>query len=305
MVNKTDNKFTWVIKNFSSLPSEKIYSDRSSSAAVNGKKRTNLLAYPKGNKVDCLSLFLIVADHESLPSGWSRHALFRISLMSSMFRDITVGQHRFDQKTPNWAFTSMIPLTMLHADNGGFLRNGQVKIVAEIDVRVVVPEEETKPLKKIKQEDDGADLLNNKTLQLNLNEMELMRLMFEKHPDVALGFRSKDPILRTAYINVLLSLIQKLCKPPQELSDNDMSDVVAALAYMADGGFKLDWLEKKLGEVKEKKKKEEACMAQLQEMEEELKPLKKKCLDLEAQMDKKKEEILEARAPLSFDHLNS
>lgn len=91
-----------------------------------------------------------------------------------MFRDITVGQHRFDQKTPNWGFTSMIPLTMLHADNGGFLRNGQVKIVAEVDVREVVHEEETKPLKKIKQEDDGAmsaDLLNNKTLQLNENEV--------------------------------------------------------------------------------------------------------------------------------------
>ncbi|CAA7060676.1 unnamed protein product [Microthlaspi erraticum] len=274
MVNQTDNKFTWVIKNFSSLPSEKIYSD----PFVIGGCKWNLLAYPKGNK------------------------------MSSMFRDITVGQHRFDQKTPNWGFTSMIPLDMLHADNGGFLRNGQVKIVAEIDVREVVPEEDTKPLKKIKQEDDAAmiaDLLNNKTLQLNENEMEFMRLMFEKHPDVALGFRSKNTILRTAYMNVLLSLTQKLCKPTQELSNSDMSDVVAALAYMADGGFKLDWLEKKLGEVKEKKKKEEACMAQLQEMEEELKPLKKKCLDLEAQMDKKKAELLEARAPLTFHHLNS
>lgn len=64
-------------------------------------------------------------------------------------------------------------------------------------------------------------------------------------------------------------------------------------------------MEKKLDEVKEKKKKEEACSAQLQEMEKELKTLKQKCLDLETQMDKKKSEILEARAPFTFDHLIS
>ncbi|EFH54464.1 predicted protein [Arabidopsis lyrata subsp. lyrata] len=66
----------------------------------------------------------------------------------------------------------------------------------------------------------------------------------------------------------------------------------------------MDWLEKKLEEVKEKKKKVVVCLARRQEMEELLKPVKEKCLDQEAQIDKEKAELLAARAPFSFDHLN-
>ncbi|ESQ44249.1 hypothetical protein EUTSA_v10006449mg [Eutrema salsugineum] len=131
--------------------------------------------------------------------------------------------------------------------------------------------------------------------------MEFVSRLFEKHPEVALEFRSKNPHLRTGYINVLLRLTQKLGKSPQELSNDELSDAGVALTYMADAGFDMGWLDKILEEVKEKKKKEEACLARLQEMKEQLKPLKQKCLELEAQVDKEKAELLEARAPHSFD----
>ena len=72
------------------------------------------------------------------------------------------------------------------------------------------------------------------------------------------------------------------------------------MSYLKDAGFQLDWLGKKLDEVKEKKKKEKACLAQLQEMEEELRPLKQKCSEMEAQMDKVKAELSAAKYPVSL-----
>ncbi|EFH54461.1 hypothetical protein ARALYDRAFT_907302 [Arabidopsis lyrata subsp. lyrata] len=99
-------------------------------------------------------------------------------------------------------------------------------------------------------------------------------------------------------MNVLLSIsciTHKLCQSPQELSNDDLSDVDIALTYMTDAGFNMDWLEKKLEEVKEKKEKEEACLTRLQEMEESIKPLKQEFLKQEAEIDKEKAELLAAR----------
>lgn len=40
------------------------------------------MAYPKGNfEANYLSLFLDVADSESLPSGWRRHTKFRLTVV--------------------------------------------------------------------------------------------------------------------------------------------------------------------------------------------------------------------------------
>ncbi|VVB06141.1 unnamed protein product [Arabis nemorensis] len=67
---------------------------------------------------------------------------------------------------------------------------------------------------------------------------------------MGLEFRAKNQHLRTACMNVLLSLIETLCQSPQELSEEDLVEADNALAYMKDAGFKVDWLKKKLEEVK-------------------------------------------------------
>lgn len=72
---------------------------------------------------------------------------------------------------------------------------------------------------------------------------------------------------------------------------------------MADAGFRLDWLEKKLDEMSEKKKKEEAGETRIQEIQKKLKEFKKKCSDLETLLEKEKAELLGARAPLSNDDI--
>ena len=99
-------------------------------------------------------------------------------------------------------------------------------------------------------------------------------------------------------MNILLS--QTLCQSPWEISKDDLAEEYSALSYLAAEGFQLDWSEKKLDEVKEKKKKEKACLAQLQEMEKELHPLKRKYSEMEAQMDKVKAELSAAKSPVSL-----
>ncbi|KFK41494.1 hypothetical protein AALP_AA2G137500 [Arabis alpina] len=93
--------------------------------------------------------------------------------------------------------------------------------------------------------------------------------------------------------HVLLSLIKLLFKSSWGASTDDLSDAEAALTYMKNVGFKLDWLDKKLDQVKENKKK---CW-RLCEMEHQLHDMKQKCKDLETQLNKEKTEILEATTP--------
>ncbi|ESQ46909.1 hypothetical protein EUTSA_v100280581mg, partial [Eutrema salsugineum] len=89
--------------------------------------------------------------------------------------------------------------------------------------------------------------------------------------------------------------------PPQELTDDDLDEASVAVSYVAKGGLKVDWLEEKLEEVKERKKKVNNGKARLQKMEEELQKLTQKCLDLIALVDKEKEDVAAANVSLSFD----
>ncbi|KAL1191760.1 MATH domain and coiled-coil domain-containing protein [Cardamine amara subsp. amara] len=102
---------------------------------------------------------------------------------------------------------------------------------------------------------------------------------------------------RSSWLCLVKDCYLKQTITSRTLSD-DLFDAGAALAHLREAGFKLDWLEKKL--VKQKKKKEKASLARLHEMDEHLQPFKKKCLDLEAEIDKKKrrKSCLAARAPL-------
>ncbi|ESQ47309.1 hypothetical protein EUTSA_v10028109mg, partial [Eutrema salsugineum] len=93
---------------------------------------------------------------------------------------------------------------------------------------------------------------------------------------------------------------QSLRRWPKKIFKDDLSDAEATLANMTNVGFKLDWLEKKLDQVKESKEKEEAGEIQMQKIEEDLKDLKHKCSELEAQLEKEKAELLASRATLSL-----
>ena len=247
-----------------------------------------------------------------------------------------------------WGFTSIIPLSELEDENGGFIVNGEVKIVVEIEIFVLVKQ----PLKKTKLNDKGelVDVngfqvlpsqvssssftgklfpnsrncinyfsLKKKFYQLSSSykchiskypftvfilfqlQVKFARRIFEKHSDVALVLRAKNKHLRTACMNVLLCLIETSCLAPGELSSEDLVEADNALAYVKNAGFKVDWLEKKLTKVKENKGKVHIGEIRMRELEEELKNLKQKSLEVEALLEKEKADVLAAKTHLTLD----
>ncbi|EOA25562.1 hypothetical protein CARUB_v10018906mg [Capsella rubella] len=296
MGKQVAKKITWVIKNFSSYSSktEQICSDQ----FIVGGCKWRLIVYPKGNNVDYLFMYLEVADYGSLSPGWRRHVRYLLNIVNqnSVKRSKQNEEQKwFDVRSPRWGRLSMFPLNEIRAKDSGFLVNGELRIVAEIEVLEVIGKldvsEETSTI---------METMDFNGFQLLPSQVEFVSHIFERHPEFASEFRLKNPNLRTGYMSLLLSLIETLRQSPHELHKDDLDEAYVALRSMTDAGFNVEWLEKKLAELSEKKEKEEASETRMQEVKKELKGLKQKCLDLEAQLEKEKAEVLAAKAPLSF-----
>ncbi|GJU46683.1 putative RNA-directed DNA polymerase [Tanacetum coccineum] len=78
--------FIWTIENFSRLTGKKVYSD----VFVVGGYKWRVLMFPKGNKVDHLSMYLDVADSTALPYGWSRYALFGLAVVNQIHSNTVI-----------------------------------------------------------------------------------------------------------------------------------------------------------------------------------------------------------------------
>ncbi|CAN8254284.1 unnamed protein product [Cochlearia groenlandica] len=149
--------------------------------------------------------------------------------------------------------------------------------------------------------EDNSDDKNVFGFQVLPSQVDSVRVIFERHPDIAEEFRAKNKHLRKSCISFLLSLIETLCQSLEELSLEDLVEADIALTYLKDAGFKVDWLEKILDQVKVKKEKEQVCLARLQEMEESLVKLKRQCSDMVDLVQEEKVVLSATRTPLSFD----
>ncbi|EOA23339.1 hypothetical protein CARUB_v10019412mg [Capsella rubella] len=284
MANGVDKKFCWEIKNFSSLNSERSYSV----PVLIGDSRWRLCAFPKGYRADYFSLYLEVADFQSLPSGWRRYVKLRMTIQNQRSLQLSVQeetQRWFDQSAPGWGFEEMIPLTKLNAIDGGFLVNGRVMIVAEVEVlQVVGTLDETE--ESVHSNDDL--LIKTQEVKESIDVNGFQVLPSQKN------FQVKNQHLRKTFMNFLVNVIETLCQSLQELSIEDLVEVDIALTYLKDSGFKVDWLEKKLDQVKEKKEKEQSGLVILQGIEQQLHDLMHNC-------ETKKSEVLSIGAPLKFN----
>nr|XP_016444216.1 PREDICTED: ubiquitin carboxyl-terminal hydrolase 12-like [Nicotiana tabacum] len=131
------SRFTWTIDNFSRLSVKKLYSEVFSV----GSYKWRVLIFPKGNNVDCLSMYLDVADSAALPYGWSRYAQFSLAVVNQVNPKYTVKketQHQFNQRESDWGFTSFMLLSELYDTNKGYLVNDRVVIEADVAVRKVI-----------------------------------------------------------------------------------------------------------------------------------------------------------------------
>ncbi|CAA0387216.1 unnamed protein product [Arabidopsis thaliana] len=88
-------------------------------------------------------------------------------------------------------------------------------------------------------------------------------------------------------------------KSLEELSNEDLVEADVALTYLRDAGFKVDWLEKKLDQLKEKKEEEMSGLARLHEIEENLVILKQKWSDLDALAEKEKADFVASKTEVS------
>ncbi|KFK34489.1 hypothetical protein AALP_AA5G152200 [Arabis alpina] len=159
-------------------------------------------------------------------------------------------QHCFDEQSPTLGYT--FPYQVL-AEDGGFLVNGELMIVAEV-IGASDVFEESIPFEKVRGQRVSCSSFTGRICE---------------------------------------SLIETLYQPLEELSNEDLVEADIALTYLKDVGFKVDWLEKKLDPLKEKKEKERSCEARVHEMEAQLHDLKHK-------FEAEKAELSATRAPLSF-----
>ncbi|OAP06825.1 hypothetical protein AXX17_AT3G38570 [Arabidopsis thaliana] len=122
---------------------------------------------------------------------------------------------------------------------------------------------------------------------------------------MALKFRAKNQRMRTSSINLLLNIIETMCQSLQDLSIDDLGQAEQALTYLENSGFKVDWLERKLEEVKEKKMEEQIGKSRMQELEEELKVFKQRCSDIEALLEKEKQKCSDIEALLEKEKVKA
>ncbi|CAH2063686.1 unnamed protein product [Thlaspi arvense] len=316
MEKQVENSFVWVIKNPTSLSSTTCNSDPFLIAGC----KWQLAALSKGNSLEFFYQYRGVTDHQSLPSKWRRHVKLRLNIVnrqSEKLSIVTDSEFYLNETSLMRRYPTVLPPSKILAKDGGFLVNGQLMIVVEVVAHEVVGTlgelQDSVLLSRI-EENHGAksnDLLN-KTRQVNESvgvngfqvlpsQVESVRRIFEKYPDLASQFRCKNQHLKSTYMNVLLGLIETLCQSPQGLSDEDLDEASSAVSYVTKGGFKVDWLEKKLEEVKEKKKKLDTGKARLQQMEKEFQKLNRRCLLLKTLMEKENADMSAAIVALSFD----
>ncbi|KAM7270635.1 hypothetical protein ACFE04_029849 [Oxalis oulophora] len=135
MDHHKSNKFTWKVVNFTKLKTKKKhYSTVFTLAGYNWR----IVIYPKGNKVDCLSMYLDVCDSNTLPLGWSIDANFNLAVVNqindneSIMHD-TAAAH-FHAGACTQGYTSFMPLATLNDPDGGYIVNDALVIEAEIVV---------------------------------------------------------------------------------------------------------------------------------------------------------------------------
>lgn len=128
-----------------------------------------------------------------------------------------------------------------------------------------------------------------------------MRRIFEKHPETATNIRPKNQMVKNAYMNNLLDLIDIICLAPQELTEEELINAENQLLELVEVGFKLDWLKKKLEDLCVKKKKMEARGARMRELDGMIMEQRRVLWELETELKNEENEAVSDSARLGFE----
>ncbi|CAA7060670.1 unnamed protein product [Microthlaspi erraticum] len=133
------------------------------------------------------------------------------------------------------------------------------------------------------------------------SEVDIVRKIFERHPETATNIRPKNQLVKNAYMNNLLDLIDTICLAPQELTEEELRDAEKTLLELEEVGFELDWLKRKLKELCVKKKKLESRGARVRELDRMIVEQRQVLLALEAELKNEENEAVFDSARLGFD----
>ncbi|KFK37149.1 hypothetical protein AALP_AA4G219500 [Arabis alpina] len=258
--------FRFEIDNFSEKEGEIL-----SETFVSGGCEWNLSVFPKGEDSlakNHLSLYLEVSNPESLPTGWKRRTQFYFVALNQSDKELYKSGPKsiqecilFCDEDIAWGFRKAFLLSKFEEE--GFLENDKLIIEVYINVFEALAEEDV-PKKNETVEINGFHVLPS--------QVTSVRKLFAEHPDMAKDFKPTNNAVKTAYVNVLLKLVEKLEKPPKSLSETKLTKASSKLSELMDVGFKLKWLESKLDEISPEKKKLED-ESRVQKIEERLKNL--------------------------------
>ncbi|XP_010508567.1 PREDICTED: MATH domain and coiled-coil domain-containing protein At2g42475-like [Camelina sativa] len=260
--NHQKTSFTFEIDNFSEKTDV-----ISSPIFISGGCEWFVRVHPKRylNK-DHVSVYLHVANPESLQPGWKRranHAFIMLNQSGKELKRTSEACDLFCNEVPAWGYPKVLPVSKLKEEE--FLENDKLIIKVELQVVEVVHKGNT----------SGTEMLDINGFQVPYTQVSSVSWMFAEHPDIAVDFKPKSQLVRTAYMNVLLSLMEKLNKPPQSLSVADLINAYNDLSKLTEAGFKLDWLKTKLDKLSLKREKEkekaDADGSHVQQLEERVK----------------------------------
>ncbi|XP_024004386.1 MATH domain and coiled-coil domain-containing protein At2g42470 [Eutrema salsugineum] len=266
MEDQEQTSFTFEIDNF--LEKESVIS---SPNFLSGGCEWVVEVYPKGMDSyidDHLSLALVVANPETLRLGWKRRANFSLVLLNQSGKVLYRFNKLFCAHFTRQGNSKTLPLKKLQEK--GFLENN--KLIVKVEVKVVEVVDESDVTGNEMLDVDGFQVLYTQAISVNS--------LFTQYPDIAENFRPKSQLVKTAYMNLLLGLIETLDKPPHSISDTELSNAHSELIELTEAGFKLDWLKKKLNGVYLERKKENVDVSPDQEFKEEINNAKSIAKDL-------------------------
>ncbi|KRH32941.2 hypothetical protein GLYMA_10G088100v4, partial [Glycine max] len=130
--DKMLEKFTWTIRNFSTIDSNELYSD----SFFLDNHTWRILMFPKGDNVDYLSIYVDAGgDPAYLPRHWKKYAYFKLALINQVnekMNKIKEFSHMFNASKIELGFSRFIPLDELCDSSRGFIVNDTCIIQVEI-----------------------------------------------------------------------------------------------------------------------------------------------------------------------------
>ncbi|CAA7032753.1 unnamed protein product [Microthlaspi erraticum] len=272
MENEERTSFTFEIDNFS----EKGTAISSPTFSSGSCEWLIVVSTRVDSACESLCLDLGVAYPESLRLGWKRRARFSFSLLNQSCKELQRTSEScslfFAQKSRwGWSF----PLEQIQAN--GVLEKNKLRVKVEVKVVEVVDEGVV----------TGNETFDFHGFQVLCSQAASVSQHFRNYPDFAVNVRTKNQLVKTTYMNILLGLIETLNKPPDSLSETELNNALSELLELTEAGFKLNWLMKKLIEVSLEWTKENGDVCRVQVLREHIKNLEVEMEKEKAKYDKK------------------